>query len=200
MPISARLAWITWAADRRSVLLRMSSVQLKPSGWPASASSARASSRFGAGSFRSLLAMADQARRDDPVRAVGDAEIGRLQHRVDVDRALHRLAHLGVVERRCVDVHAEPDIGERRLADQPRAGRRARLVGRQRADADRGVVELARLEGDLGRLLVLDREDLDLREAARLAVPVRVAHQRQALLGLPARRSCRGRRSPAARS
>ena len=130
--------------------------------------------------------MADQARGDDPGGAVGDAEIGRFQHRVDVDRALHRVAHLGVVEGRRVDVHAEPDVGQRRLADQRGAGRRVGLVGRDRADADRGVVELARLEGDLGRLLVLDREDLDLLEAAGLAVPVRVAHEREALLGLPA--------------
>ena len=37
--------------------------------------------------------MADQAGGDDPGRPSGDAEIGRLQHLIDVDRALHGAAH-----------------------------------------------------------------------------------------------------------
>ena len=55
---------------------------------------------IGNGVAQELLAMPDQARGDNPVRPLGDAEIGRLEHGVDVDRPLHRLAHLGIVERR----------------------------------------------------------------------------------------------------
>ena len=46
------------------------------------------------------VAMPRQARRDDPGGALGDAEVRGLEHGIDVDRLLDRLAHADVGERR----------------------------------------------------------------------------------------------------
>ncbi len=148
--------------------------------------------------------MADQPGGYDPGRPGRDPEIGRLQNRIDVDRPLHRAPHPDVVEWRRLGVHPEPDVVERRLFHQADADGWRRPIRWDRADADRGVIELARLERDLGRLLVLDREYPDFLELGGGALPVRVANEREPLFRLPVldqvrTRGCRrpGREPPA---
>ena len=97
------------------------------------------------------------------------------QHLVDVEGEADRLAHLEVVERGLLDVHAEPDIGEPGLLRDCQSLRAAQRIGDVRRQ--RGEVELARAQCELRRLRVLDVADRDLREAGGRALVVRIAPQ-----------------------
>ena len=58
-------------------------------------------------------------------------------------------------------------------------------VTRDGTDGDPGIVEIACLEGELGDLLVLDRNDVDLVPIRLVARPIGVSRQNDTLLGQP---------------
>jgi hypothetical protein len=131
------------------------------------------------------IAVAGKAGRDDAGRGGGGAEIGGVDDGLPVDGVLDRAAHERVVERRRNGVQAHPDIGQRGFFEDDAAFGRVLAQALDRADGRPGMVQIARLEAELGRRRVLDRHDVDFLEAARFAHPVGVADKRRALARHP---------------
>ncbi len=124
-----------------------------------------------------VLPVAEDARRLQRIGRLDGAIIGGGDDGRDVQRLARRLPDLHVVPRLLLDVGADPHIVDRRQLLGLDAGGAGDVLRYDRIDA--GKVDLARLQGQLRRLVVGDRLADDLREERLLAQIVGVGGERE---------------------
>ena len=98
---------------------------------------------------------------------------------------LDRLADADVLELLVLGVHAQPHVLQRPGDGGGAARGRGLLVARQRLRGDQPDIDLVRLEGELGRLVVVDQDVADLLEGGLGTLPLRIGREHHLLLGGP---------------
>ena len=136
MPIWASCAWMTSAMVFHVVAFSVSMVSGSDGGPPAFFEELARLVQIALGRDQRLLAVADAGPARSGRWRACLAEIGGVHDLRHVDRLLDRLAQVDVLERRVVQVHADPDVVERRIFLDHRVLRRAvALYLRERATA-----------------------------------------------------------------
>jgi hypothetical protein len=129
--------------------------------------------------------MPEHANGDHAVGPRADPSVTRLKDRIHVDGPLDRLAHAAVRQLRILGVHAHPCVKGTRLVQQLRMRRQGLRIAGGRVRRDRGTVELARFEGQFGRLEVLDVDQMNFLKIGLGPDPIGVRLQHRSLLRFP---------------